>query len=64
MRSRFFPLKTLQSYLTKLELIATEFGVILPETTPVLQLMYLASAAANRRDAREKAIREGKQFNG
>lgn len=64
MRSRFFPLKTYEAYMKRIELIAIEFGIVLPETTPLIQVMHLASAAQARRDAKEKAIRDGKQFNG
>jgi len=64
MRSRFFPLRTLEAYMTRIELIAIEFGVVLPESAPILQVMYLASAANKRREDRKRAIQEGKQYNG
>ena len=50
--------------MTRIELIAIEFGVVLPETVPILQVMYLASAANKRREDRKRALQEGKQYNG
>jgi hypothetical protein len=40
-------------------LIASEFNIFPPDTTPVYQLMYLAKTAETRRDSRLKAAKDG-----
>ena len=45
-------------------LIASEFNMFPPDTTPVYQLMFLAKTAETRRNERLKAAKEGLQYIG
>lgn len=45
-------------------LIAAEYHINLPDSTPLFQIQYMASMAENRRNDRMKAAESGKTFIG
>jgi len=54
----------MKSYLELHGLIAAEYHITLPDTTPLYQIQYMASLAENRRNDRLKAAQEGKVWVG
>jgi hypothetical protein len=54
----------MKSYLDLHMLIAAEYHVVLPDTTPLFQLQYMASMAENRRTERAKAAEQGRVYIG
>jgi len=45
-------------------LIASEFHVVLPDSTPIYQIQFMAKTAEKRRTDRQKAAAEGKIYIG
>lgn len=54
----------MKSYMDLYALIAAEFNVWPPDTTPLYQLQYMASMAENRRTEKLKAAEKGMTYIG
>lgn len=54
----------MKSYLELHGLIAAEYHIHLPDSTPLYQIQFMASLAENRRSERFKAAEQGKIFVG
>lgn len=54
----------MKAYMDLYTLIAAEFGVWPPDTTPLYQLQYMASMAENRRNDKMKAAEKGLTYIG
>jgi hypothetical protein len=54
----------MKSYLEMHGLIAAEYHIHLPDSTPLYEIQFMASLAENRRNERFKAAEAGKIFVG
>ncbi len=54
----------MKAYLEMHCLIAAEYHIHLPDSTPLYQIQYMGSMAENRRTERQKAAEQGKVYVG
>lgn len=64
MHMTFFPISSARDIVNRKLIVMSEYNVLMPDSIPVWQFLYMSNEAQKRRRLRVQAAEEGKIFIG